>query len=74
MHTEPRQKLYRGNWSFELVIHKIKFPQELDLLREHGVLIHKLDEIVVSLSDSKATIIPSASGSDLFELVMLGRD
>ncbi len=69
-----RQKLYRGNWSFELVIHQIKFPQELDLLREHGILIHNLDEIVASLSDSKATMISSASGSDLFELVMLGRE
>ena len=69
-----RQKLYRGKWSFELVIHQIKFPQELDLLREHGVLIHRLDEILESLSDSKATIIPSASGSELFELVMLGRE
>jgi hypothetical protein len=71
---KTRQKLYRGKWSFELVIHQVKFPQELDLLREHGILIHNLDEIVASLSDSKATMIPSASGSDLFELVMLGRE
>ena len=69
-----RQKLYHGNWRFELVVHQIKFPQELDLLREQGILIHNLDEIVASLSDKKATIIPSASGSDLFELVMLGRE
>jgi hypothetical protein len=69
-----RKKLFPGRWSFELVIHKVKFPQELDLLREQGILIHNLDEIVVSLSDGHATMIPSASGSDLFELVMLGRE
>jgi len=68
-----RQKLYKGKWSFELVIHQIKFPQELDLLREHGILIHSLDEIVADLANNKTTIVPSASGSDLLELIMLGR-
>jgi len=69
-----RQKLFRGAWSFELVVHQVKFPQELDLLRGQGILIHNLDEIVASLSNGKTTMIPSASGSDLFELVMLGRE
>ena len=69
-----RKKLFQGTWSYELVIHKIKFPQELDLLKEQGILIHNLDEIVASLSDGHTTMIPRASGSDLFELVMLGRE
>lgn len=69
-----RQKLYAGHWSFELVIHLLKFPHELDLLREHDILIHNLDDIVASLSDGNNTIIPSASGSDLFKLVRLGRE
>jgi hypothetical protein len=71
---QVRRKLFPGQWSFELVVHQVKFPQELDLLREQGILIHNLDEIVASLSDGHNTIIPSASGSDLFELVMLGRE
>jgi hypothetical protein len=69
-----RKRLFSGNWSFELVVHQVKFPHELDLLREQGILIHNLDEIVASLSEGHDTIIPSASGSDLFELVMLGRE
>ncbi len=69
-----RKKLFHGPWSFELVVHLVKFPQELDLLREQGILIHNLDDIVASLSEGHNTIIPSASGSDLFELVMLGRE
>lgn len=71
---KTRQQLHSGNWSFELVVHKMKFPQELDLLREHGITIHNLDEIVKDLSDHHSTMIPRASGSDLFELVMLGRE
>ena len=69
-----RQKLFKGKWNFELVIHQVKYPQELELLEEQGILIHKLDEIVASMSDGHKTIIPKASGSDLFELVMLGRE
>ena len=56
------------------MVHQVKFPQDLDLLREKGILIHNLDEIVASLSNGQVTMIPSASGSDLFELVMLGRE
>ena len=69
-----RKKLFQGTGSFELVVHQVKFPQELDYLREHGILVHNLDEIVESLSNGHATMIPRASGSDLFELVMLGRE
>lgn len=69
-----RQKLYPGHWSFELVIHKLKYQDELDLLREHDIVIHNLDEIVASLSKGNNTVIQSASGSDLLELINLGRD
>lgn len=69
-----RNKLFQGSWSYELVVHKLKFPQELDLLRENGILIHNLDDIVASLSNRQNTIIQSASGSDLLDLVMLGRE
>jgi hypothetical protein len=68
-----RYALFQGEWKYELVIHHVKFPEELDLIKNHGIKIHKLDDIVMSLSKSK-TIIQSAGGSDLLELVMLGRE
>jgi hypothetical protein len=69
-----RQKLYPGPWSFELFIHKVKFPQELVLLQEQGILIYRLDEIVADLSKGSNTMIPGASGSDLLELINMGRN
>ncbi len=69
-----RQKLYPGKWNLELVIHKVRFPEELEQLKSHGILIHNLGKIVRELSEGPNTIIQSASGSDLFELVMLGRE
>jgi hypothetical protein len=68
-----RNALFPGDWKYELVIHRVKFPEELQLLEEHGIKIHKLDEIVASLSGSP-TMIQSAAGSDLLELIMLGRE
>ncbi len=68
-----RNALYPGAWKYELVIHRVKFPEELNLLEKHGIKIHRLDEITASLSGSQ-TIIQSAAGSDLLELIMLGRE
>ena len=67
-----RNALYSGDWKYELVVHRVKFPEELALIEKHGIKIHKLDEIAASLSGNR-TLIQSAAGSDLLELVMLGR-
>src|SRR5687767_94538 len=32
--TKIREKLFPGKWSFELVVHQMKFPEELDILKE----------------------------------------
>jgi hypothetical protein len=66
-----RQQLYPGEWQLELVIHHVKFEEELRLIESHGVTIHRLDDIIKELS-MRETIIPSASGTDLLELIMLG--
>lgn len=57
-----------------MVVHKLKFPEELNLLRKNGILIHNLGDIVASLSNRQNTILQSASGLELFDLVMLGRE
>jgi hypothetical protein len=71
--TNLRTKLFSGEWSFELVVHNLRFPEELDFIKAHGIKVHKLDEIVASMSMNE-TMIKSASGSDLLELVMLRRE
>lgn len=68
-----RSALFQGEWKYELVIHHVKFPEELKLIEKHGIKIHQLDDIVASLSGSQ-TMVQSAAGSDLLELVMLGRE
>lgn len=68
-----RNTLFPGEWKYELVIHRVKFPEEIKLLEKHGIKIHKLDEIVSTLSGNQ-TVIQSAAGSDLLELIMLGRE
>lgn len=59
-----------GNWSQELVIHNVKSQDELELIRRHGIKILKLADIVKELRSAK-TLIKSASGADLLELMHL---
>jgi hypothetical protein len=61
---QHREKLYHGIWKFELVVHQVRFEEELKLIENHGILIHHLDDIISELTSSK-TIVPKASGSDL---------
>ncbi len=68
-----RNILYKGEWKFELVVHHVKFDEELKLIEKHGIKIYQLDEIIESLSENK-TPIQSAAGADLLDLVRLGHD
>ncbi len=68
-----RKALYPGNWCYELVLHKTKYPDEIELIKKRGITVYNLDEITAEMS-GKPTIIQSAAGSDLLELVMLGRE
>jgi hypothetical protein len=68
-----RQSLFRGAWSFELVVHRVKFEEELQEIEKRGIMIHRLDDIIAEMS-RPASIITSASGSELLELVLLGKN
>jgi vacuolar-type H+-ATPase subunit E/Vma4 len=72
--TALRNSLYPGNWKYELVIHRVKFPEEVKLVEKKGIKIHKLENIVLEFGKDEKSRIPSASGTDLLELVMLGRN
>lgn len=68
-----RENLFLGDWKFELVVHQVKSEDELKSIEKHGILIHRLDDIISELSSSKKNIVTGASGSDLLELILLGK-
>lgn len=65
-----RDALYPGVWSFELVVHKVKHPEELDLIAEQNVKIYRLHDVIEELS-SEEFLIDSTSGAPLVDLILL---
>lgn len=65
-----RESLFPGKWQYELIVNKVRHPEELPFIKKEGVKILHLSDIIEELSSSK-TCIRSAAGRDLVELVML---
>lgn len=59
-----------AKWSHELVVNKIKFPEEMELIQKSGIGIIYLSKIISDLERDK-TVIEGASGSDFVDLVLL---
>lgn len=68
-----RQQLSSGEWSREFVVHKVKHPEELEAIAEAGIRIIHFKKIVEELADGR-TLVPSAAGGDLFNLMQLGKE
>lgn len=68
-----RQQLAKGTWSRELVVHQLRHPDELEVFRSQGILVHYLKDVVHDLANSE-TIVPAASGSAFADLVLMGED
>jgi hypothetical protein len=62
--------LGEGDWSKEFVIHKVKYLEEIALIRGYGIKILHLADIIKELRTGK-TPIKAASGADLLELMSL---
>lgn len=67
-----RQSLYPGKWKYELVLNKVKYPDEIEVVKKEGINILFLSDIVKSISNSNDTIIQSAVGTSLMELIKMG--
>jgi tRNA U55 pseudouridine synthase TruB len=65
-----RQSLCPGAWSKELVVHKMKYAEEEELIRGFGVEVHHLSDIVVDLL-KPTKVVSKASGGDLVDLIHL---
>jgi len=65
-----RQQLCHGCWTRELVVGVIKHEEELDLLKQGGIMIHHLKDILSEMSE-RPTLIKAAAGADLVDLMLL---
>lgn len=65
------ETLWSGEWSSELVINNVKSEQEVELIAQHGITIHRLPEIVRELQSNEFPI-KSAAGSDFIDLLQMG--
>lgn len=65
--------LWKGEWSAELVLNVIKSQGEVALIKQRGIEIIWLKDIVNSLSEDRFPI-KSASGADFVDLIQMGTD
>lgn len=65
--VQLRQQLAPGEWTKELVVHKVKHPPELEMIEQAGVVVHRLSALVADLK-RPSTPIKGAAGSHLVEL------
>ena len=65
-----RDSLCPGSWTKELVVGIVKHEEELDLLRQAGITIHRLKDVLSEMVE-KRTVVKAAGGADLFDLMLL---
>ena len=65
------ESLAPAQWSSELVINNVKSQEEVNLIREHGIKVISLIEVLNDLR-VKEFSIQSASGADFVDLVNMG--
>lgn len=66
-------KLWDGHWSSELVVNVVKSDEELELIASEKIKVHRLSDIVSSLSQSNTSfLIGSAGGADIVDLIHMG--
>lgn len=66
-----RERVAPGQlWSFELVVGKVKHPEEIELIASEGVMVHRLSDVVHSF-EQPGELLQSAAGADFADLVLL---
>ncbi len=59
-----------GPWTRELVVGVVKYEEEISLLREAGLTIHRLKDILLEMT-AKPGVVRAAAGADLYDLMLL---
>jgi len=65
-----RDSLCAEKWSYELVVHRVRHPEELDAFARQNIVVLGLDNIIKALR-SQNYPIKRASGGDLADLILL---
>lgn len=65
------QALWQGSWSSELVLNAVKSPHEVQLIRNHGIKVLWLKDIVAALTQEQFPV-SSAAGADIVDLIQMG--
>lgn len=68
--VEMKEALCPGSWTKELAVGMVKHEEELDLLRQAGVTIHRLKDILTEMNE-RGSVVKAAAGADLFDLMLL---
>lgn len=74
--TRPRkvklmETLAPAKWSSELVINNVKSQKEVQMIREHGITVIQLSDVLAELRECEFKI-KSAAGADFVDLVSMG--
>ena len=56
------------NWRFMLVYGNLKYPEELDSIKDYGVEVKHIGEVLEELRDRKRTFVTSSEASGVAEL------
>jgi hypothetical protein len=73
-----RESLYPGEWKYEFVVHKVKFPDETKALEKHNIKVIPLVTILADLEawaeERKKRQGFTASGAPLIDLMLMRAD
>ncbi len=65
-----RESLCSGSWTKVLVVGMVKHEEELDLLGQAGIRIHRLKDILPEMVE-REMLVRSAAGADLVDLMLI---
>ena len=68
-----KRNLCGSEWTHELVVNRVKHEEELEIISEMGITVHRLRDLIREMT-SGGMMLKSASGRDLIDLVLLGKD
>ncbi len=67
------QALFNKPWSSELVIHNVKSEDEVRLIEQAGIKVHRLKKLIEELQHGKF-MISYAAGANLTDLINMGSE
>lgn len=65
-----RSKLSPTPWTYELVVHELRHPEELRVIQNLGIRSHRLRDVIKELKSGKH-VVEGAAGTHLLDLIVL---